>query len=301
MLYFLELKNLYGYCNGQELILFNNKEIRIENKIIFLKSWFENEILTIQDILNENGKFLPFKEFKQIYNVNCNFLNYYQVINAIPKHLLEKARNTQLNKNHFLNHGSNFQLSPSISIDLMKMKNKDYYWLFMKKSISKITATSRWERELSLNDIHWKDHFKQLKCICKENKLKEFYFNLVHRILVSKKELHLYGITDNPNCTFCGQPDSMSHTFIECPNSKQFFNEVLQYFNQVNVTSFSLSVEELLFGKSADNGQPLYKKLNYSMLFSKYYLYHQKLNQMNPDLNEFVNRLNVKYCIEKFM
>ena len=93
----------------------------------------------------------------------------------------------------------------------------------------------------------------------------------------------------------------MSHTFIECPNSKQFFNEVLQYFNQVNVTSFSLSVEELLFGKSADNGQPLYKKLNYSMLFAKYYLYHQKLNQMNPDLNEFVNRLNVKYCIEKFM
>ena len=301
LLYFLELKNLYGYCNGQELILFNNKEIRIENKIIFLKSWFENEILTIQDILNENGKFLPFKEFKQIYNVNCNFLNYYQVINAIPKHLLEKARNTQLNKNHFLNHCSNFQLSPSISIDLMKMKNKDYYWLFMKKSISKITATSKWERELSLNDIHWKDHFKQLKCICKENKLKEFYFNLVHRILVSKKELHLYGITDNPNCTFCGQPDSMSHTFIECPNSKQFFNEVLQYFNQVNVTSFSLSVEELLFGKSADNGQPLYKKLNYSMLFAKYYLYHQKLNQMNPDFNEFVNRLNVKYCIEKFM
>ena len=301
LLYFLELKNLYGYCNGQELILFNNKEIRIENKIIFLKSWFENEILTIQDILNENGKFLPFKEFKQIYNVNCNFLNYYQVINAIPKHLLEKARNTQLNKNHFLNHGSNFQLSPSISIDLMKMKNKDYYWLFMKKSISKITATSKWERELSLNDIHWKDHFKQLKCICKENKLKEFYFNLVHRILVSKKELHLYGITDNPDCTFCGQPDSMSHTFIECPNSKQFFNEVQQYFNQVNVTSFSLSVEELLFGKSADNGQPLYKKLNYSMLFAKYYLYHQKLNQMNPDLNQFVNRLNVKYCIGKFM
>ena len=282
LLYFLELKNLYGYSNGQEFILFNNKEIRIENKTIFLKSWFENEILTIQDILNENGKFLSFNEFKQNYNVNCNFLIYFQIINAIPKHLSEKAKNAQLNKNYFQSDGSNFnfQLSSSISIDLTKMKNKDYYWLFMKKSIQKITGTSKWERELSSNDIHWKDYFKQLKCICKENKLKEFYFKLVHRILVSKKELHLYGITANPNCTFCGQPDSIGHTFIECPNSKQFFNEVLQYFNQENVTSYSLSVEELLFGKLVDGRQPLLKKLNYSMLFAKYYLYHQKLNQV---------------------
>ena len=139
LLYFLELKNLYGYSNGQEFILFNNKEIRIENKTIFLKSWFENEILTIQDILNENGKFLSFNEFKQNYNVNCNFLIYFQIINAIPKHLLEKAKNAQLNKNYFQSDGSNFnfQLSSSILIDLTKMKNKDYYWLFMKKSIQK--------------------------------------------------------------------------------------------------------------------------------------------------------------------
>ena len=139
LLYFLELKNLYGHSNGQEFILFNNKEIRIENKTIFLKSWFVNEILTIQDILNENGKFLSFNEFKQNYNVNCNFLIYFQVINAIPKHLLEKAKNAQLNKNYFQSDGSNFnfQLSSSISIDLTKMKNKDYYWLFMKKSIQK--------------------------------------------------------------------------------------------------------------------------------------------------------------------
>ena len=112
---------------------------------------------------------------------------------------------------------------------LTKMKNKDYYWLFIKKSIQKITGTSKWERELSSNDIHWKDYFKQLKCICKENKL---------------------------------------------------------------------SVEELLFGKLVDGRQPLLKKLNYSMLFAKYYLYHQKLNQVIPDLNEFVKRLNTKYCVE---
>ena len=87
--------------------------------------------------------------------------------------------------------------------------------------------------------------------MCKENKLKEFYFKLVHRILVSKKELHLFGVSNiNSNCTYCGQPDSISHTFIGCHHTKTFFQNVLQHFNEENATSFTLSDEELLFGKS---------------------------------------------------
>ena len=96
--YFLELKSLYESDNGQEMILFNNKEILVGNRTIFLKSWFEEGIVSIQDILSENGKFLSFQEFKQTYKIKCNFLNYYQIISAIPKHLLEKAKHAQLNK-----------------------------------------------------------------------------------------------------------------------------------------------------------------------------------------------------------
>ena len=67
-----------------------------------------------------------------------------------------------------------------------------------------VIALSKWERDLSSNDIHWKNYFKQIKFMCKENKLKEFYFKLVHRILVSKKELHLhlFGVSNNSNCTY---------------------------------------------------------------------------------------------------
>ena len=87
--------------------------------------------------------------------------------------------------------------------------------------------------------------------MCKENKLKEFYFKLVYMILVSKKELHLFGVSNNSKCTYCGQPDSITHTFIECHHSKQFCQNVLQHFNQENATSqFTQSDQELLFGKS---------------------------------------------------
>ena len=138
--------------------------------------------------------------------------------------------------------------------------------------------------------------------MCKENKLKEFYNELVHRILVSKKELHLFGVSNNSNCTYCGQPDSISHTSIECHLSKKFFQN--QHFNKETATSFTQSDEELLFGKFLNTiGQlqrsPLLKKLNYCMLLAKYYLYNQKLNQVEPGLNEFNNRL--KYRVEKLV
>ena len=94
-------------------------------------------------------------------------------------------------------------------------------------------------------------------------------------ILVSKKEHHLFGVSNNSNYTYCGQPDSVSHTFIGCHHFKQFFQNVLQHFNEENAISFTQSDEELLFGKSLNTiGQlqrpPLQKKLNYYMLLAKY-------------------------------
>ncbi|KAK2558833.1 hypothetical protein P5673_019049 [Acropora cervicornis] len=175
---------------------FREYEILVGNRPFFLRNWFDSGIVSILDILRENGKFLSFQEFQQIYKIKCNFLHYYQVVSAIPKHLLERAKQTQLNKTLFL----------------------DRY--------------------------------------------------------VSPRRNFTSGVSNNSNCTYCGQPDSISHTFI--------------------------GDKELLFGKSFNTidqlqRAPLLKKLNYCMLLAKYYLYNQKLNQIEPELNEFKNRLNLQY------
>ena len=87
--------------------------------------------------------------------------------------------------------------------------------------------------------------------------------------------------------------------------TKTFFQNVL-HFNEENASSFTLSDEELLFGKSLNTidqlqRSPLLKKLNYCMLLAKYYLYNQKRNQIEPELKEFKNRLNLQYRVEKLV
>ena len=63
--HFLELKVAYNCAIGQDLVLFNNKEILIESQTIYYKEWFHKEIFLIQDLLHENGQLLTFQEFIQ--------------------------------------------------------------------------------------------------------------------------------------------------------------------------------------------------------------------------------------------
>ena len=99
-------------------------------------------------------------------------------------------------------------------------------------------------------------YLKNLKSICKENNLREFYFKFLHRIIVTRKELCLYGIECNSACVYCQEPDSISHTFIHCRWSNEFFSEVIKWFNKENGTSFSLSTTELLFWKLPNKFNP---------------------------------------------
>ena len=102
--------------------------------------------------------------------------------------------------------------------------------------------------------------------ICKENKIKEFYFKLLYRIVVSEKELRYFGVEKDPNCNYCGQVDSIKHTFIECLHTKAFFQSVLANFNEEHSTTFTLCDIEMIFGKTLLT-EPLpckiTRKLNY--------------------------------------
>ena len=142
-----------------------------------------------------------------------------------------------------------FNLSSTVIIDLLRLKCKDYYWLFVRSTPQEIKAASKWQQDLSLNDFSLKAYFKQLMKICKENKIKEFYFKLLHGIVVSKKELCYFGVQKDPNCNYCGQVDFIKHTFIECHHTKAFFQSVLANFNEEHSTTFTSCDIEMVFVK----------------------------------------------------
>ena len=90
--FFKELKTLYGYDPGSDLVLFNNRKILVDNKTVYFNNWVENDIILIKDLLKDDGSYLSFQEFSDKFACKTNFLQYYQIISAIPNQLLLKNK-----------------------------------------------------------------------------------------------------------------------------------------------------------------------------------------------------------------
>ena len=213
--YFIELKTLHGYDESQDLLLFNNKDIG--GRPVYLHEWFKRGPVFINDLLNENGKFLTFKEFSDKYKCKTNLLQYYQVISAIPTSFLTTAEdNAFLNKLFFTCNEEISKSNDNLEIHLGKARSKDFYKLLINSThMGHHSGPTRWSKSLSFNEDDWLNHDLQVtKKACKENKLGEFHFKFIHRIIVTKRELLKFGIKKDDECLYCGQNESIDHTFI---------------------------------------------------------------------------------------
>ena len=77
-----------------------------------------------------------------------------------------------------------------------------------------------------------------------------FQLKLIHRIVISRKELFIFGIkTDHDESLHCEVKDSIENTFIECPFKRFFAKNKLIYdgFNNTNCCQISPTTEVLLF------------------------------------------------------
>ena len=76
-------------------ILWNNKFITIDKKMVYLPQWHQAGIKKISDFFEEHENcFLSFLALLNKYTLTCNFLQYYGLISAIPcswKKLLHDA------------------------------------------------------------------------------------------------------------------------------------------------------------------------------------------------------------------
>ena len=60
------------------------------------------------------------------------------------------------------------------------MKNNDFYKLLMNKDKIQLKENTKWARDLQLDPIPLESYFGDIKSICKDDKLREFYFKFLH-------------------------------------------------------------------------------------------------------------------------
>ena len=121
---FKELRTGHPDVYRSELVLWNNKEIKIENKSIFWAHLFEKGICFVQDLLDKNGKFLSLDDLPVKYNVHLKFLQYFQLIAAIPSCLKKTAQEIAVTKTDLLKEQEVFYFSDNRPLSLTKLRSE---------------------------------------------------------------------------------------------------------------------------------------------------------------------------------
>ena len=124
-----------------------------------------------------------------------------------------------------------------ITSDMKKINKHIELFFFSETYKSKLTDVPLSEQELGLNDFT--QHLEIPPLSNKEqatfehdltvqeikNVLHSFEKTkllVVHRIIMTKKELLKYKLASDNKCPFCLNPDSTELTFLYCPESKEF-------------------------------------------------------------------------------
>lgn len=86
----IEICNKQYPTNVEDVLLTNiwdNKYIKIDNKNFFYRRWYEKNIHFIKDILNDEGNLMDFNQFRDKYDLQINYMQYYGVRSAVELYI----------------------------------------------------------------------------------------------------------------------------------------------------------------------------------------------------------------------
>ena len=134
----------------QQHMVWNNKEIRINNKPIIYQTLFENGITFVNDLLFDTDTTNSFKFISSKIS-NTNFLTWAGLCHSVALHLKTKESTPSEISLLVTIEGKDF--------DLLKKKSKDYYTL-IKNSKAKLPNNSQHLRKtFNLSEDHLKKGF----------------------------------------------------------------------------------------------------------------------------------------------
>ena len=164
---------------------------------------------------------------------------------------------------------------------------KNYYKLFNESCVIESTGVKKWKDKFCNDFVDWSNKFLHIYRSSKVNKLRQFSFKLLHRTIVTKKELNKFCLVNDAACTFCSNTDSIEHTFLDCNVVTSFHSEVFSWFKQTYDTNIYLSIKQITLDDITPVtrlSDPIKRSLHLFVLYLKRYIYTCKTFEKKPDL-----------------
>ena len=207
--------------NIKDQIIWNNSCIKIDDNIVFYKSWYDKGIVCIKDFYDNNNQALSFTCFKSKFNLQmCPFTKYFGIISAIPKQW-----------KRVLNYPIVDPVEPPLFdvISVISSTSRYIYKLLVKKIGTPPTCIDKWNLHCDFSESQWRLVFQIPFHSLRDCKTRYFQYRFIHRILGTNYLLLKMQLKENNLCTFCkDSEETLEHLFWECTVTSKFILDVEQ-------------------------------------------------------------------------
>ena len=261
-------------------VIFLNQFIQIDNCYILKEKMVKENIILINHLVNNGGKFLSYNEFCQKYGNLISNYNYMSMIDAIPiqwKNILttqnipDNVCNTEENPVVHFKNGDK---------DIYNVKLSDIYWKIVNTSDAQPTCIKSWSKRLELDpkSENWKQWFTiYIKCV-KDIKIRELQLKIIHRFYPCQSLVAKWDSSQDAQCNYCKEHEAnILHTFYECHFSTSFWEMFRNSIIANKIGRIHLTRNDIIFGLIP------YKisthSINHMLMYAKFYIHMKKKNQ----------------------
>ena len=254
-----KLRELHKPISADDIqyeMLWFNPYILVNNSPLFYKEWYNNGLLYIHQLIDNNGYFVDRYILEEQLEIDICFLEYISICNAIPAEWKKILKETppipdlQTNRNIFIKIDDK-------KLDLKDLRTKKIYKIYQNQQIFTPTCIAKWNEELGADVQKWDTQW-------------DIQFRILHRIIPHGTLLYKMKLITHDICTLCySEPDTILHRFFECIVIANLWREVENWWNDITINETDLRLYDCIYGLLNQNDE----RLNFIILLVKYHIH----------------------------
>ena len=263
-------------CILSTCLWYNSK---LGNSNIFWKTWSDNGILVIGDIVHQNLKMMSSKEIELKFGFHIrNFLEYFQVSSMVQRYI---------NDYKHLTIQSNCLERPFLPLHISLFFQCDQgcrniYNTVKTKEVD-CRYRAKWNNDL---DIHidnktWRRVFYLIFNVEQDNNLIWFQYKLIHRTLGTNSQLYKMSIEKSDKCRLCqSDPETFMHLFVKCRHVVELWKDLENWIYSNLGKLIYFSPVDIILGYLHRDNQYTRIPINTLTVTTKYYIFKSAKNCM---------------------
>ena len=289
---YVEAKNVRYILNE---VIWKNSNIRFQNKMLIYTKWQRAGILKLKHVIDTDGQWKSPEDLSSLIGLQQLMFNFEfsKIKKAIPFHWVQQLRNA----NHQQNCQTDdplIQVSTGDLINLQQVNSKHYYAMFVVKKKLLPPVIHFWNFEFKFDtEINWNTIMMFKFGNLFENRIKQFNFKLLHRIIPSRENLCKWKISEDDMCFLCKEKESTKHILLYCKEAKKFWKIVKIVIFHMFKVKIEIDEKILIIGYFIKNKQFL--TINVLLVLAEYTIYKnyfKKTSQNNRRINNVATLFN---------